>query len=371
MRERSTAATRLFPSEILSPFLVSRALLAGLTLVVAVVLRQAPASLWTRWDGQWYLGIAEHGYHWGIGGKPALAFAPLYPLLVRAGLAAGWPGIAAGLIISNAAFLGALFYLHALVAEARGAEIARRTVWLVALLPTAFFFLAPYSESLFLLCAVAALYHARRVQTGRAALWAGLGMVARPTGIILLPVILVALARRRAPIPVLLASCLPAVASVAAYLWYLSWERLPLDVLLGAQRNWHRALTFPWTGFVASVQWLAAHAAANIPWAVENILQLAVTVVFLGLTVAAWRYLSSAERMYCAGFWALVLTSPEWLNHYYAPFSSMDRFVLALFPLFGWLAGRIPHHRFGAVLAANAAFMLGAATVHLTGGWVG
>ncbi len=350
---------------------MSRALLAGLTFVVAFFLHRAPAALWTRWDGQWYLGIAEHGYHWGIHGKPALAFAPLYPLLVHAGLAAGWPGVVAGLIMSNVAFLAALFYLYRLLAEVRGVEIARRTIWLMALLPTAFFFLAPYSESLFLLCAVASLYHAHRRGALWAGGWAGLGMLARPTGVILLPVIVVALARKGAPLRTLFAACIPSVVSAIIYLWYLSWQRLPFDVVLGAQRNWHRALTFPWTGFIASVQWLASHAAANIPWAVENILQLAVTVLFLGLTIAAWRYLSSAERMYCAGFWALVLTSPEWMDHYYAPFSSMDRFVLALFPLFAWLAGRIPHHRFSAFLAANAAIMLGAATVHLAGGWVG
>ena len=54
--------------------------------------------------------------------------------------------------------------------------------------------------------------------------------------------------------------------------------------------------------------------------------QLSVAVVFLALTVLAWRSMDRPSRIYSAGFWIVVLLSPEWLDHYYAPLSSMDRY---------------------------------------------
>jgi hypothetical protein len=66
-----------------------------------------------------------------------------------------------------------------------------------------------------------------------------------------------------------------------------------------------------------------------------------------------------------------VLLSPEWQDAYYAPFSSMDRFVLLLFPLYAWLAGRIHPVRWRTALPAGGLAMVGVATVHLLGGWVG
>ena len=56
----------------------------------------------------------------------------------------------AALLVSNLAFLGALLALFALTADAFGERIARRAIVVTALFPTAFFFLAPYTESLFL-----------------------------------------------------------------------------------------------------------------------------------------------------------------------------------------------------------------------------
>lgn len=152
---------------------------------------------------------------------------------------------------------------------------------------------------------------------------------------------------------------------------YLATQHISLVHVFDSQRYWHRALTFPWTGFTASISWLTAHGASNLPFAIEDVLQLGVTVIFGVLTLAAWRHMGRAFAVYCAGFWLLVLSSPQWLDQFYAPFSSMDRFVLALFPLAGWAAARLSGHRFRLLLAASGMLMLGSAAVHLAGGWVG
>ena len=83
------------------------------------------------------------------------AFWPLYPLLVGLGhLLSGWSVQLVGVVLSHLAFLPALVLLHRLVRLDFGAAAAGRTVWLVALFPTAFFFSAVYTESLFLFLTV-------------------------------------------------------------------------------------------------------------------------------------------------------------------------------------------------------------------------
>ncbi|HEY8685536.1 MAG TPA: hypothetical protein VIO57_08020, partial [Chloroflexota bacterium] len=67
----------------------------------------------------------------------------------------------------------------------------------------------------------------------------------------------------------------------------------------------------------------------------------------------------------------IVLCTPEWRDGYFAPFSSVDRFVLALFPIVGWAAVRLAHRPFMIWIIVSSALMTGAAAVHLSGGWVG
>lgn len=359
-------------------------MLVALTVAVAAVRHHAPLTLWAAWDGAWYTGIAAHGYHWGIHGKTALAFFPLFPLLIRLGMMVGLPALASAILLSNAAFLGALFYLHRLAAETYGTSVAERVTWLVPFLPTAFFFFGPYSESVALLCTVAAVYYARKRATLLPGLLAAAATLARPTGVIIIPAMLACRMRQRGRVvrnrfllaaghhlSLLALAVVPTGVAVDCYLLYLGYQGVAVNALLTAQRGWHRAFTSPLTGFTASVGWLVSSGRSDIPWAIENLLQLAVTIVFMSLTVWAWRRLDWASRIYAAGFWIVVLLSPEWLDHYYAPLSSMDRFVLVLFPVYLWMAARWRTWREPHTIAISSVLMLAVATVHLCGGWVG
>jgi hypothetical protein len=76
-------------------------------------------GVWTRWDGQWYLKIADAGYV----GPGSSAFYPLYPALVKSlGIVLFPLGpyryIVAALLISGVAFYFALALLHAATLEA-------------------------------------------------------------------------------------------------------------------------------------------------------------------------------------------------------------------------------------------------------------
>ncbi|HEX8919202.1 MAG TPA: mannosyltransferase family protein [Chloroflexota bacterium] len=352
----------------------SRLLLLAVTFSVALVLRRSPLTLWHTWDAKWYLGIAAHGYSWslygGQSGHSSLAFFPLYPLLVHIADLSGLPSMVGAMILSNAAFLAALFYLYRLtVLEWRDKQAASRAIWLLGLFPTAMFTFAPYTEGLFLLCAVAALYHALARQSLAAGVWVAAGLLTRSTGLALFPAVIAVLGPQR--LRTWIQSVGPSALAVMAYLATLSAQGISVSRLFTAQRTWHRAITFPWTGFTSSLYELVFHRPANIGQVAENALQLGVTCLFLVLTVLAWRDLRHSMLVYCVGFWAIVLCSPQWLDGYFAPFSSVDRFVLALFPLAVWAAHRLHSTSFRYLIAVLAVLMAGTATVHIAGGWVG
>jgi hypothetical protein len=143
-------------------------------------------NLPARWDAGWYLPIAERGYTWppsAPGGQSDVAFFPLYPLLIRLGgwLLGGRPFLAAWLI-SMAACLWGLVYFHRLARRHMGADESAAALVLLAAYPFAVFYSAVYTESLFLLCLVAATFHASRADWIRAAAWGLLAGLARPTG---------------------------------------------------------------------------------------------------------------------------------------------------------------------------------------------
>lgn len=146
-------------------------------------------SFWAKWDSQWYVQIARDGYWYQPLQQSNVAFFPLYPLAVRLLAPAVGGNLAlAGFLLSNAFLLAALVFLYQLAhlelhtamgaSEEAAAEAAQRTVFYLALFPTAFFLSAVYTESLFLLLSVATMYFARR---RRWALAAAAGMLAAAT----------------------------------------------------------------------------------------------------------------------------------------------------------------------------------------------
>lgn len=114
-------------------------------------------------DAKHYMALAETGYSLAEDGKPIfLVFFPLYPWLIRVlNLYIGSSYVSA-LIISTSCYLAAMVYLYKLVIIDYDKETAKRTLIYASIFPFAFFFGAPFTESLFLLTTVAAFYYMRR-----------------------------------------------------------------------------------------------------------------------------------------------------------------------------------------------------------------
>jgi len=339
----------------------------------------APA---VRWDAQWYVAIARHGYE----SSTDLAFLPLYPLLSRTvGTLTGGSEIVGAVLVSLAAFAAALVLLHRLTRLELGDAIARRTVWLLAFFPAAVFFSAVYTEALFLALSVGAIYAARR---GRWA-WAGaIGAAAaltRNTGVIvLLPILLLYLYGPRDDVAPADPAAAPgrggwrprhALGRDAAWLLLIpaglalfgaySWIFFGTPfATLDAQGQFEREFAGP-----LSALWYAAGDAVGAVGTLIGVggdgetagaalrtLALTGGVIFAVVAaIGALRRLPVAYGAYAVAALIPPLSTP-WPEH---PLWSTPRFVAVLFPVFMWLAWRLRDRR--AYLAVLGVFALGLA----------
>jgi hypothetical protein len=321
-------------------------------------------TAWERFDALWFLRIATAGYTDGDG---SAAFFPLYPILiwVVSPILGGHP-LGAALLISNAAFLGALIVLYFLTSSEFDERIARRTVLYLAIFPSAYFFLAPYSESLFLLLVVASLWAARREKWALAGVTGALAAVTRNVGVLLvLPLAVEGIHQFRERggrlAPRLLWSGAVAVGTLA-YLGF--WQGFGGDALapLHQQAIWQReaaeiclwiigCVPFPpatlLRGTGEAFRWIGQYPGGYhlFDW----------LLVVPALVAAVWATMR-ARPTFSVYAWASLI-APLSLVFPPRPFMSIARFLLAAFPLF-WAAAVWAGRRAGvheAVVAVSAA----------------
>jgi hypothetical protein len=287
-------------------------------------------TAWERFDALWFLSVATEGY---VDGNGTAAFFPLYPLMIRGvSFVLGGHPLAAALFLSHASLFGALAVMYLLTESEYGEATARRAVLYLALFPTAFFFFAPYSESLFLFLTVSSLAAARRGRWAVAGMAGALASATRSVGV-LLPIPLAVEAihqwreRGRKPLVPLLWS---AAAGLGTLLYLLFWFRKSGDLLapLHQQATWERKPAFVWTTVAAGTReafrWPGVYPGGYhlLDW----------LVVAPALAAAGWLAVR-ARPVYSAYAWASVL-APLTMVFAGRPFMSLPRFLLTIFPLF-------------------------------------
>jgi hypothetical protein len=347
--------------------------------------RMTPARMlanWTHWDGSIYADIARNGYTipWQT------AFYPLLPGLERLLMVFTGPDSPlAGLIIANLAALIALGLLRALVEREYGRAIAQRTTLYLAVFPTAIYFAAPYTESLFLVLSVACFIALRRKRWLLAGLLAALAALTRPVGVLLIAPMLVeylmdwrardwrALSgSERGELARLLGGvALPAFAVAGYYLALVSILGTP-SPLQAEQAQWGRSLTLPGMGFVRVG--VALFSGPNAYQVGHILLDSAFTILFIVLTIALWRRLHPTYVAYAWVSLILVLMTPldakTAVDGWHALASDM-RYMLVVFPLFIRLGQWGARPRVNALILGVSLTLLALLTVVFTvGGWV-
>jgi len=356
----------------LPAWVVARVLVAGALVVAHLSVRSVrpdnPTALrrvhdgLVGWDAGWYRAIAQHGYV--AAGQESLRFFPLFPLLGRW---LGWvPGVGTGVALVVVANLAALLAMAALVLLVRrdlgDGALAGRSVWLLALAPSAYAFVLAYADALLLLAAVVAFLGMR---SGRWWWAAAAGLAAgavRPVGVLLVVPVAVELWSQRdglrtAPrVAGAVAALVAPLAGAAAYLLWVghrfgdAW--LPFTV---QQQGGHRGqLAVPfdamWHDGLVALHGHHLGSAAHLPW-------IALCAVLL---VVAWLRLPHAYALFAAAVLVVSLSSTN--------LDSFERYALGAFPLVvaaSTATSRRPVEL--TVLIVSAAAMAGYATLAFLG----
>ncbi len=321
---------------ILGLFVLSR-----LALVLIGVMTQATLGdgtigrmidLGCRWDCGWYLAIAQNGYTMqqdsGQPGATAYAFFPMLPMLMRAIAAAtGFTFHEAGLLVTNACFVAILGYLYRyvlLLDYSRSA--AMLSVALLCIAPQSFVFSAVYTESVFVLLLVAAMFHLRREDYLCAGIAAALLSATRANGVFFIVFALVWSIQRfgwrgllrpwqqaEAYIPILLAPL--GLFLWWGYCWWATGDAFAQVSSVGHGWGWIGGF------FLENLWWYLQGSPESVFWTISTLCLFAASFLLLRMRLYA-------EFAFCIAIFVLTWSG--------GVTNSMLRYTMILFPI--WIA---------------------------------
>lgn len=300
-------------------------------------------SPFAAWDAQWFLSIAESGYHAdalvaiGGGGYYDFAFFPLWPLFIRAAslgvLPLEWTAVVAANLLWVAAMVPAHWLLRRLTPDAGAAD---RGLALLAFGPAAYVGSLAYSEALFVLLAAAFLLHP--VNRAARPLLAVATQLTRLTGSALSLSALAGVVTRRSMTPAELATIVAGPAMLLAWIgfvWWLTGE--PAGYLRGSP-SWY-SYSDAATGPASIVEGILAPSPYSIVSLVTVFAIAAAAVVVLRREPVAGTYAVASVLA--------TLLLANWVN--------MPRHALVAIPAFAVLGEWIPAGRAGRVRLAMVA----------------
>ncbi len=147
--------------------------------------------LWARWDSGWYASILNYGYNLrGPGVMSNVTFFPLFPLIWKFfEIITPLKGFMAALVVNNILALLGFTVFFRWVEENWNKLVALKSLVALLIFPTSFFFISAYSESTLFLFIASTLLFSSRKQWLYAATTVALAGAARPTGILLWPLL--------------------------------------------------------------------------------------------------------------------------------------------------------------------------------------
>jgi Mannosyltransferase (PIG-V) len=334
-------------------------------------------TITSMWDSAYYISISETGYFGSSQPFQWRAFFPGLPLAMRvvAQLATLHPGTyfrltVAGLAIALLCSLLATVLLYRITELRFGSRAAVCAAVMLMAWPTATFLSSVYSESLYLVLALAAWWFGMRRQWLLAGVFCAGASLTRINGIFVMVALFVMLAvsvaqrRERFRVWKLGAIALGGAGALGylAYLWantgdLLAWPH-------AQEAGWARRTETPWTAFTNTIE--AIKVVDSAPRRFQWVADIA-TVVF-GLAASAYfavkRYLP--ELTLTVITFAFPMTSGNYV--------SILRYTLTIFPLFivgGALLARQREWVSSALLTLSTVWMVGTTVLFTLSIWAG
>ncbi|HEX4335066.1 MAG TPA: mannosyltransferase family protein [Polyangiaceae bacterium] len=293
-----------------------------------------------RWDGGWYRNIVLNGYRYRPGAPSSVAFYPLFPYLARwLGVVLGSP-FAAGLVISNLATIGGLYYLLRLGQDRFDLAVAERAAVLLLVFPTSFFLSAFYTEGLFFVFAAGSMFYFYRGRYVTSGALGGLSMLARSSGLVLFLALAADLAfslyKKRTPFRWQMLGLFLIPLALALFMAFLNHEVGDPLAFMKVMSNWGRVRSLPWVPLIDALKKLTPLLPEHFDDAQEIVDALtAIGFLAIGVAMVREKYPVAMSVMVLAG--VLMPLSTYVL-------ASMGRYVLALFPAFYFLGKKSKEH---------------------------
>ncbi len=199
----------------------------------------------------------------------------------------------------------------------------------LAIFPTAFFFLAAYTESLFLFLALAAFLCAERSRWWLAGACGFLSSLARLQGVVLLvPLLYTYLRDRQWRLQELRPDIVGLVIIPGGAGLFLAYQQLVIGsapLVTTYQTQLYAQFVWPWDNIIATWQKILSPEGTFV-----NALNLAMACLFLAMTVISFWKLPRSYGIYMAVSIIALLFRRTTLQ----PLVSMSRYALILFPAF-------------------------------------
>lgn len=284
-------------------------------------------EIWNRWDSINYQKLAEFGYLATDEMRPRLVFYPLYPWAVRAFAFVTQDYLISAFIVSTIASLATAILLYRLVALEYSRELAQRAVWFLFIFPTSYFLHIGYTESLFLMLALGAVFSARKQQWVLAGVLGALTCLTRVNGLVLIPALLVEAGNqywttRRWQWQWLAIGLIG--LGFGGYLLlnqHVTGDAFAFSSIM--RTNFHKSLTWPWIGIDSTLGAFNREAADA---EMIGIQELCFIVLGFVCTIVSWVKLRPVYSVWMTLNWLLFISVTFVL--------SVPRYTLTMFPIF-------------------------------------
>lgn len=274
------------------------------------------------WDSGHFIGIAENGYKYNF----QYAFFPLFPIIIFfASKLFFITVVCAAVLINFSAFSLAIFLLYKLLTLDYSAKFSLKVVLVILTFPLSFFFILPYSESLFFLLSVASFYFAAKSKFKLAYLLAGLSLLTRPLGMATIVAVFIEIfiVQRKKTKAFFL---LPIFFII--YSFYLKFRKGDFFYYLKAQEHWQRSLALPVDAFWQNLKIISSQTL--------NYQTVPVLAEIIALVLATYLLIKSYQKLRISFFIYFLISLL--LPLLTGKLTSLPRFLIVIFPLFITLA---------------------------------
>jgi Gpi18-like mannosyltransferase len=316
-----------------------------------------PPEMWPRWDSEWYLLIADHGYASyeyfkdAGGGKylqqDSSKFFPAYPIAIRTLTFITGNSVLSGILISNICALLFLYFFLRLASKFMSTENTVNAAILYIVFPTSLFLSAIYAEAMFLAAIVAAFLFIEERKLLPALIACAIAVLTRPQGALALPALAWLAwqkfeARRiMATAGIIAAVCIP----LAGYLMYIDNTFGSMSWISQSQTYWRGEMKYPFYAFVRFFQnKIAIHGQHNsmidFTFAIVQIIVLIFSFRRVPLPYALYSLIAllfplssslfSFSRLCLANF-PFFLVLPPLLGRWNLPIQIFSAIILAFF----------------------------------------